>query len=136
MSTTDRSPSARRRDNAEHTLPRAASTLLRSLDDWSHRTTHATGPCTFGALSQATDGDGKRTRLAVVETVDSVLVQARHVDGRALVALWVRRPGKGWTLDLAWRGRAPGEHTPAPLTARELAAYVAPRPLMLLEDAA
>lgn len=112
--------------------PAAARTLLARLDGWSHRLTHAAGSCTFGGLSEQSDGNGKRRRVSTVEQVDSVLVRARHVDGRALVALWIRRPGltpagrrKGWTLDLAWRGRAPGEHVPRRITARQLAAYVA-----------
>jgi hypothetical protein len=106
-------------------LPAAARTLLRQLDGWSTKVTHATGPCAFGGLSEGTDGNGKRRRIEVVETVESVVVRAAYVDGRALVALWIRRPGKGWKLDLAWRGRHPGDHTPRPLTATELKAYVA-----------
>lgn len=113
--------------------PTAARTLLRQLEDWSVKTTHATGPCEFGGLSEDTDGEGKRHRVSNVEDVDSVLLRATHVDGRAFVALWIRRPGttptgkhKGWSLDLAWRGRRPDELTPKQITATELKAYVAP----------
>jgi hypothetical protein len=79
-------------------LPLATLALLKQLSTsvpaWSvEGPTCATGPCTFGGLSQETDGEGKRKRIQIVEQVDSVLIRARHVDGRALVALWVRRPG-------------------------------------------
>lgn len=107
-------------------------TLLRQLDGWSTSASHATGPCEFGGLSEETDGEGKRHRVSVVEDVDSVLLRAAHADGRAFVALWVRRPGttpagrrKGWSMDLAWRGRRPGEFTPKQITATELKAYAA-----------
>lgn len=112
-------------------LPSAANALLRQLRElvpaWSiDGPRFATGPCAFGGLSEETDGEGKRRRIAVIEQVDSVLVRACHVDGRAIVALWVRRPTKrGWTLDMAWRGRAAHEHTPHRLTATALKAYVA-----------
>ena len=54
-----------------------------------------------------------------------MLVRARHVDGRALVAIWARRASrKGWALDMAWRGRHAGEWTPRRLTATQLRAYV------------
>lgn len=112
--------------------PAAARTLLRQLGGWSTRTNPATGPCEFGGLSEETDGNGRRRRVNVVEIVDSLLVQARHVDGRALVALWIRRPGttpagkrKGWSLELAWRGRdlADDRDLPQRITARQLTAY-------------
>lgn len=112
-------------------LPAAANTLLKQLRElvpaWSiDGPRHATGPCAFGGLSEETDGEGKRRRIEIVEQVDSVLVRARHADGRAIVALWVRRPAKrGWTLDMAWRGRATNEFTPQRLTATQLKAYVA-----------
>jgi|GEM_PF-6535599 len=113
-------------------IPTAARTLLRRLDGWSVTgPLHATGEMEFGGLSETTDGNGKRTRIKRSEVVDSALIRACHVDGRALVALFVRcgpvskRTGKkGWTLDMAWRGRHPGEHTPKPMTATQLAAYV------------
>ena len=112
-------------------LPTAASALLKQLRDlvpaWSiYGPAHATGPCTFTGLSETEDGEGKRKRVELVEQVDSVLIRAYHVDGRAIVALWVRRPArKGWTLDMAWRGRDAGEHVPRRLTATQLKAYVA-----------
>jgi hypothetical protein len=112
-------------------LPTAANTLLKQLRElvpaWSiDGPHHATGPCAFGGLSEETDGEGKRRRIEIIEQVDSVLIRARHADGRAIVALWVRRPSrKGWTLDMAWRGRAAHEHAPRQLTATALKAYVA-----------
>jgi len=110
--------------------PRAAAVLLRKLDGWSTQLRTATGQCAFGTLSADTDGNGKRHRVEVLETVDSVLIRARHVDGRALVALWIRRRrAPGWTLDLAWRARHHGELAPRPITARQLTAYAgAPDP--------
>lgn len=78
-------------------IPSAAKTLIKKLEgavhSWSTKITHATGPCEFGGLSEETDGEGKRHRVSVTEQVDSCLIQACHVDGRAFVALWVRRPG-------------------------------------------
>lgn len=110
--------------------PTAARSLLRKLEDWSASLHHGSGSLEFGGLSIDTDGNGKRHRVSSVEDVDSVLVRAQHADGRALVAVWIRRTGhKGWTLDTAWRGRAPGELTPQRLTARELAVYVADQQL-------
>lgn len=104
--------------------PAAARALLRQLDDWSVKATHGSGSWTFSALGEPR-GNGTRPKIEVVEDVDSVLIRARHVDGRAFVALWVRRASrKGWALDLAWRARAPHEHTPAPITATQLRAYV------------
>ena len=111
-------------------LPTAANTLLKQLREhapaWSIAgPRHATGPCAFGGLSEETDGEGKRKRIERIEQVDSVLIRAVHVDGRALVALWMRRPGKkGWSLDMAWRGRRPDEYAPQRLTATQLKAYV------------
>ena len=107
--------------------PAAARTLLRQLDSWSVAgPVHATGPCTFTGLSETEDGHGKRKRIELVELVESVLIRACHVDGRALVALWIRRPSRrGWSLDTCWRGRHPGEYTPRPMTATQLKAYVA-----------
>ena len=112
-------------------LPTAARTLLKQLGElvpaWSiNGPRHATGPCAFGGLSEETDGEGKRKRIETIEQVDSVLIRAYHADGRAIAALWVRRPTrKGWVLDMAWRGRAAGEHAPRKLTATQLRAYVA-----------
>lgn len=105
-------------------IPTAAQTLLRKLEGWSTKTTHGTGACEFGSLSRDTDGNGKRHRIAVVENVESVLVRACHVDGRALVALWMcRESRKGWSLDLAWRGRHADDLAPQQITARQLTAY-------------
>lgn len=106
--------------------PAAARMLMRRLDGWSTSLTHGSGHRTSTGLSETEDGNGKRRRVQVVDAVDSVLIRARHVDGRAFVALWVRRAArKGWALDCAWRGRAPHEHTPRPITATQLRAYVA-----------
>ena len=106
--------------------PTAAKTLLRQLaEGWSVAgPTYATGPITVTAYGEPR-GDGTRPKIAVTEVVDSVLVRACHVDGRAVVALWIRRPGKGWSLDMAWRGRHPHEHAPRRITATQLRAYVA-----------
>lgn len=92
-------------------LPAAARTLLKQLGElvpaWSiNGPRHATGPCAFGGLSEETDGEGKRKRTQTVEQVDSVLIRAYHADGRALVALWVRRPGvklSSKQLGVKWR---------------------------------
>jgi len=85
----------------------------------------ARGQLEFGSLSEDTDGNGKRHRVEVIDDVDSVLIRARHSDGRAAVALWIRRHEQGWSLDMAWRGRAPGELAPKRLTARELGVFIA-----------
>jgi hypothetical protein len=107
-------------------LPAAARSLLRKLEDWSTVLHHGSGSLEFGGLSTDTDGNGKRHRVSYFDTVDSVLVRARHADGRALVAVWLRRAGhKGWKLDMAWRGRMAGELAPKEIKARELTAYVA-----------
>ena len=110
-------------------VPAAARTLHRRLIEagWSIAgPRHGSGAWAYSALSETEDGNGKRKRTELVEDVESVLVRARHVDGRALVALWVRRASrKGWSLDLAWRGRHPDEHTPRPITATQLRAYAA-----------
>lgn len=123
-------------------IPNPVKTLLRQLEDWSTSVSHATGPCEFGGLSEDTDGDGKRHRVSVTEDVVSVLLRAANADGRAFVALWIRRPGstptgrrKGWTFDLAWRGRRPDELTPKQMTATQLKAYVAPDPTAMREAA-
>lgn len=111
-------------------IPAAARTLLRQLAEaspvWSViGPIRSSGHWTFTALSETEDGNGRRRRVELVEPVESVLIRARHVDGRGLVALWVRRASrKGWSLDLAWRGRHPDEHTPRPITATQLRAYV------------
>lgn len=107
-------------------MPKPATALLRKLEGWSTETTVGSGELAFGGLSEEPNADGKRNRISTVETVDSVLVRAVHVDRRALVAMWIRRPGAGWKFDMAWRGRAPGELAPQQVNSRELAAYVAP----------
>jgi hypothetical protein len=117
---------AQQRDAAAHPIPTAVSSLLARLDGWTHTTSHATGPCTFGGLSEETDGDGHHSQIEVVEQVDSVCVRACHPDGRAIVALWVRRPSKGrWTLDTAFRAKHHDEPAPTRIKATALAAYVA-----------
>lgn len=104
----------------------AARSLLRALSGhWLGWSSHSRGQLEFGGLSEETDGEGRRHRIEVIDDVDSVLVRGRHVDGRAVVALWIRRHGCGWTLDMAWRGRHDGELAPKRLIARQLAAYVA-----------
>lgn len=115
-------------------LPRTLRTLiLRLAPGWTANTTHAHGPCQFSYYGDERS-DGTRPTLTRVEEVDSVLVRLCHHDGRAAVALWVKRPGdddKGkphtYQFDLAWRGRhdADGEGAPQQLTAEQLAAYAA-----------
>jgi hypothetical protein len=123
-------PEAGPRTHADMGLPTAARSLLRKLDGWKTFTRPAAGQLEFGSLSVDTDGNGKRHRISLVENVDSVLIRARHTDGRALVAVWIRRESrKGWTLDMAWRGRRADEYAPRQVTARELAAYVADQAL-------
>jgi hypothetical protein len=118
---------AQQRDAAAQPLPRAATALLAQLDGWTHTITHATGPCTFGGLSEDTDGEGKRHCVEVVEDVASVCLRAHHSDGRRLNALWIKR--KSWTLDTAFRWPWPWEHgVPLGLTATELTAYVTQPP--------
>jgi len=83
LSGTDRGHRVHRVGGAAMTAtPRAAAVLLRKLDGWSTQLRTATGQCAFGTLSADTDGNGKRHRVEVLETVDSVLIRARHVDGR------------------------------------------------------
>lgn len=126
-------------------VPRAATALLRTLSAcvpaWSVYTHASSGTCEFGGLSEETDGEGKRHRVSNIEPVDSFLIRARHVDGRAFVAVWLARLSKpsksgkpSWSLDTAWRGRRPGEYTPKQITARELTAYV--EESSVLEEAA
>lgn len=112
--------------------PRAAKALLAKLSAWSVHTHASSGTAEFGGLSEDTDGEGRRRRVSVIEPVESFLVRAAHVDGRAFVAVWMcrlSRPttsgGKAWSLDTAWRGRRPDEYTPHQVTAKELAEYVA-----------
>jgi hypothetical protein len=110
--------------------PRAVVTLMSKLADWDAELSRAVGPCEFNALSEETDGEGRHSKITVTEDVDSVCVRAAHEPtGRALVALWIRRPSrKSWTLETAWRGAWPWEPTPTELTATELAAYVVDEP--------
>lgn len=107
-------------------IPVAARALLRQLDGWSvEGPTPGAGQWTYTGLSETEDGNGKRKRVEVVEDVESVMVRARHVDGRALIAIWARRASrKGWSLDMAWRGRHGDEYAPRRLTATQLRAYV------------
>lgn len=115
------------------TSPSAANTLISRLGPgWTVALAqHATGEMDFGGLSEETDGEGKRHRVVNVEPVESYLVRAHHVDGRAFVAVWVSRVlrptksgGKSWTLDFAWRARHPDEHTPHEVSKAELDAYI------------
>lgn len=115
---------AQQRDAAAPALPRATKQLIDQLDGWTHEVRHARGPATFGGLSEDTDGDGKRSRIEIIEEVDSVCLRARADDGRRLVAVWTKR--KAWTLDTAFRWPWPWEsQVPRQVTATELAAYVA-----------
>lgn len=108
-------------------IPAAARTLLRQLDGWS-----VAGPWagitrhTAYTLSETEDGNGRRKRVELVETVELVGIRACHVDGRNFYAQWMRRPGRGWTLDAAVVRRLyPADgHGPACITATALKAYV------------
>ena len=109
-------------------IPVAARTLHRRLVDagWSIAgPRHGAGEWGYNSLSEVEDGNGRRKRVEVVEQVESVLIRACHVDRRAIVAMWVRRPGRGWALDTCWRGRHDAEHAPSPMTATQLRTYVA-----------
>ena len=76
------------------TLPRGATMLLnKAADPWTYRVAHVTTEAAFTALSEDEDGDGHRHRIEVTETVDSIGVRFDHPDGRAAVAVWVRRAG-------------------------------------------
>jgi hypothetical protein len=110
------------------------------VQDWRLvRVNHARGHLEFGGLSEDTDGNGKRKRVSLLRSVDSVAVRAMHADGRAIVAVWMRRDGhKGWSLDMAWRGRHGHELAPRRLSARQLTAYVSaedPAAALLAADA-
>ena len=108
-------------------IPAAARTLHRRLIEagWSIAgPRHGSGAWAYSALSETEDGNGKRKRVELVEDVESVLIRACHVDRRAIVAMWVRRPGRGWTLDTCWRGRHDAKHAPSSMTATQLRAYV------------
>lgn len=75
-------------------LPRGVTTLLnKAADPWTYRVRHVTTEAEFGGLSEDEDGDGKRHRVTTTETVDSIGVRFDHPDGRAAVAVWVRRAG-------------------------------------------
>jgi hypothetical protein len=117
-------PVAPQRDAATPILPRAAIALIAQLRGWTHTITPATGPYSFGGLSEDTDGEGKRHRIEVTQDVDSVCLRAQHAtDGRRLVAVWIKR--KSWSLDTAFRWSWPWEHgIPLKVTATELTAYV------------
>lgn len=110
-------------------LPVGVSSMVKALDaaGWAHTVTHGTGTVdaqTFGPPR----GDGTRPKLIVAAPCESIALRARHDElGRAVAAVWVCRTDKEkrtWTLDMAWRGRHPDEHTPHQLTATELRAYV------------
>jgi hypothetical protein len=123
-------------------IPRAASALMQRLAEdggWIAYMRSARGQLEFGGLSETEDGNGKRKRVTDIDNVDSVLVRAAHTDGRAIVALWMRRDSrKGWSMDMAWRGRHGHELAPRRLSARQLSAYVGaadPAAALLAADA-
>lgn len=108
-------------------LPTAARSLVRRLDatgGWTARVVAGEGAGEFGHLSEERNGDGKRHRVIELIAVESLSVRARHTDGRALVAVWIKRAdGGGWKMDLAFRGRHEGEMVPRQITARQVGAY-------------
>jgi hypothetical protein len=109
--------------------PRAAGALAKKLEldpDWRVRVIPGHGGTEFGGLSEDTNGEGKRHRVSEYIEVDSVSVRAQHTDGRALVAVWIKRADEQkWTFDLAFRGRdvATDEGVPRRLNSRQLNAY-------------
>lgn len=109
------------------TLPRGATMLLnKAADPWTYRVRHVTTEAAFTGLSEDEDGDGHRHRIEVTETVDSIGVRFDHPDGRAAVAVWVRRAGtKSYKFTVGVRGRHEAEYTPVELNARDLGAYLA-----------
>lgn len=109
-------------------MPKPATTLVRRLVGWSHDIQCSDSmPVEFGGLSEQPGADGKRRRVSIVETCDAVLVRAKHVDTRALIVFWIRRPGGPWKFDFALRGRdLTNDHDgPKRINSRQLAAYVA-----------
>lgn len=119
----------------ETETPRAAGALAKKLDadpGWAVRVIPGHGGTEFGGLSEDTNGNGKKHRISQFIEVDSVSVRAKHSDGRALVAVWIKRADEQkWTFDLAFRGRdiATDEGVPRRLNSRQLSAYAsAPDP--------
>ena len=108
-------------------LPAGPKMLLnKAADPWTHRVRHVTTEAEFGGLSEDEDGDGHKHKIVVRETVDSIGVRFDHPDGRAAVAVWVRRAGtKSYKFTVGVRGRHPAEYTPVELNARDLGAYLA-----------
>jgi hypothetical protein len=77
-------------------LPAGVTAVVNKAGDgWTHRVQVKTGvPVEFSVLGEE-DGEGVRHREARIESTDSIGVRFSHPDGRAAVALWVRR--EGWT---------------------------------------
>jgi hypothetical protein len=116
-----RAPEAMSPDKA----PRGVTTLLNKAGaGWTHRVRHMTADVVFRVLSDEEDNDGHRRYKSVTEVVDSIGVRFDHPDGRAAVALWMRREGKSFAFAGAQRGRHSGENVPVTLNATELGAYL------------
>lgn len=108
-------------------LPTSARSLykkLTALEGWTTRAVAGEGAGEFGHLSEERNGDGKRHRVIELIAVESLSVRAVHRDGRALVAVWIKRADeKGWKLDMAMRGRHAHEFAPRAINARQIGPY-------------
>lgn len=113
--------------------PRAVNLFIKRFGvGWRHQVIYGTGEMTFGGLSEETDGDGKRTRVSSVETVESVSVRGCHTGGRSMAAVWVKRIGQNWKYDMGWTWtRRASDGLPAVIPQRakstELSDYVKDR---------
>lgn len=116
-----------RADELTAEMCKPAAGLLKKLAGWPVDVQRNSYPAEFGGLSVEPNGDGKRSRISVIETVDGVLVRAMHVDTRALIAFWIRRPSASWKFEYALRGRdlANDHDCPRRINTRQLAAYIA-----------
>lgn len=114
-------------------LPVGVSGLIGVLQahGWVYEVTHGSGTVEAQAFGPPR-GDGTRPKITIDAPCESIAVRARHErTGRQIRALYVCRtdkPKRAWTMTTAWRGRHvddPTDHTPRPLTATEVKAYVA-----------
>lgn len=83
-------------------LPRSAQALVKKLEGWSYKTPWGTGERIVKI--QGLDEHKRPATIEALITVESVTVRARHIDGRAFIASWVRLEHVGkWEFDGAWR---------------------------------
>lgn len=114
-------------------VPAVKALLASCAPGWKGTVTRAEGTLDTGGLSEETNGDGKRTRVARTLTVESIAVRLQHADGRGVRVLYWRDPAartptnkpKGYAFDSAWRGRHGDERVAVVLNAGEVKAYVA-----------